>query len=79
MNINCPNCGHTLATTDALVGAATPAQPAAPVSVAPSASQPHSCAHGPRTFREGTNKSGKDYKGYFCAEDQCSPEWVSTR
>ena len=31
------------------------------------------------TFREGTSKNGKDYKGYFCPDRDCSgePVWVN--
>lgn len=31
------------------------------------------------TYREGTSKSGKDYKGYFCPDRDCKgePVWVN--
>ena len=31
------------------------------------------------TYREGTSKSGKDYKGYFCPDRDCEgdPVWVN--
>lgn len=38
------------------------------------------CRHGERSYKEGVNKSGKTYKGFFCPssdrDDQCSPEWA---
>ena len=32
------------------------------------------------TYREGTSKSGKDYKGYFCPDRDCEgdPVWVNS-
>lgn len=36
-----------------------------------------SCEHGEMTYRSGTNRSGKTYKGYFCPDDVCKPTWVS--
>jgi hypothetical protein len=39
------------------------------------------CNHGQMTYREGKNKVGKPYKGYFCTAedtyDQCQPAWVN--
>lgn len=39
-----------------------------------------SCKHGPREYREGTSKAGKDYKAHFCTStdrsDQCAAEFV---
>lgn len=58
-------------------------QPAAGVvPLAPAAAAPSDktvCKHGQRIHKAGTNKSGKPYDGYFCPEDQCSPEWNSAR
>jgi len=42
-----------------------------------------SCPHGTRVRREGTNKFGKPYVGWFCpaprGPDQCKPEFEDLR
>ena len=43
--------------------------------------EPRSCAHGPMTFRSGTNRFGKNYQAFFCpapkdAQDKCSPVFL---
>ena len=52
-------------------GQQAPMQPGQPA-------YPGNCAHGQRVYKEGTNKSGKPYKGWFCGSNVqgCSPEWV---
>lgn len=50
----------------------------------PVAQQPQqhgpSCQHGAMIYREGTSKSGKPYKAYFCPSqdrnNQCDPQWI---
>lgn len=41
----------------------------------------HTCEHGPRIYREGTGKTGKPFKAYFCpqpkGEPQCAVEWAT--
>lgn len=48
--------------------------PPAPVQAGPS------CAHGPRTYKEGVSKQGKPYKAWFCSSqdrnNQCPAEWA---
>lgn len=36
------------------------------------------CKHGARNYKEGFNKTGKPYKGYFCPQlsPECKVEWV---
>src|SRR5579875_2533192 len=29
-----------------------------------------------RQYKEGTNKAGKPYKGFFCPSRGCAPQWV---
>lgn len=42
----------------------------------PPAAPGPSCMHGPMNFRSGTSKkTGKAYSGYFCPENQCSPQF----
>lgn len=40
-----------------------------------------SCAHGPMKYKEGTGKSGKNYKAWFCpapyGQTQCKPEFIN--
>lgn len=40
-----------------------------------------SCDHGDRVYREGTGKTGKPYKAWFCpqpkGEPQCAVEWAT--
>jgi hypothetical protein len=42
----------------------------------------HNCAScgQPMAYREGTSKSGKDYKGFFCPDRECEgePVWVNS-
>ena len=45
------------------------------------ASQPPTCAHGPRNYVTGTGRSGRPWAGWFCAlpkgsPGQCAPVWV---
>lgn len=39
-----------------------------------------SCRHGAMTYKEGTSKNNKAYKGWFCPSsnrnDQCQAQWV---
>lgn len=63
------------------VGAATTGAGATPAQTAPAAQQPssngHFCQHGPREWVTGTSKrTGKDFKGWFCPQKQCEPEFV---
>lgn len=30
-----------------------------------------------RNYKEGTNKAGRAYKGWFCPMNGCAPKWVS--
>jgi hypothetical protein len=39
------------------------------------------CHHGPMTYREGTGKTGKPYKAWFCPSKssdptQCDPKFI---
>ena len=47
----------------------------------PSSNDPPKCGKCAKamTFREGTSKSGKDYKGYFCPDRDCEgePVWIN--
>ena len=58
---------------------ATPA-PAPQVPAAPTLpSAEHVCAHGARVYREGVNKAGKAWKGWFCSMPKgqdCPAEWL---
>lgn len=38
----------------------------------------NACAHGPMNYKEGVNKAGKAYKGWFCTvpRSSCSPIWA---
>ena len=42
----------------------------------------HTCGHcgKPMAYREGTSKSGKEYKGFFCPDRECEgePVWVNS-
>lgn len=43
------------------------------------ATTPYDCEHGRRTFKEGTNKQGKPYQGWFCPHpvisEACPVKW----
>jgi len=41
-------------------------------------SNPHSCPHGARQYKQGVNKAGKPYKGWYCPQlsPDCKVEWV---
>jgi hypothetical protein len=38
----------------------------------------HTCPHGARVYKSGTNKAGKPYKGWYCPQlsPDCKVEWV---
>lgn len=48
---------------------------------APSSGKPSCPSHGPMFFKEGTNKSGKPYAGWFCSTEGCEtkPIWSKVR
>jgi len=52
-----------------------------PSADAPASDDPPKCRECGSTmaYREGTSKAGKDYKGYFCPDRDCSgePVWVN--
>jgi len=41
----------------------------------PQAGDDPSCRHGIMSYKSGTNRNGKDYAGWFCPADECSPVW----
>jgi hypothetical protein len=55
-----------------------PKQEFAPIGSAPAEAAPNGpgCPHGPMKWKSGTSKNGKPYKGWFCVDDVCSPQWA---
>lgn len=63
-----------------------PAQRSAPTveavaAVPPAPAGEHTCNHGQRVFKQGTNAQGKAWAGWLCAApkgaaDKCQAEWV---
>ena len=43
-----------------------------------SSEPPPRCEHGAREFKQGVNRNGKPYKGFFCTQQNsdCKPLWV---
>lgn len=62
-----------------VVSTPAPAAQGATVTQHPAAQGLHTCSHGVREYKEGTNRQGKAYAGWFCPEKnrnaQCAPEW----